>query len=868
METITELATLANVASPSDVVWNEECAYTFHSPYTTDQGIVVDLNTFVGTCQEMALTTSSRGIFVRIVKRRQRKENKAGALETVSVEAPTKLALGVEGGFTTEEDQFETVCTTSVVVLEKVGSLVQIAAEIPYTEESKGTFPTMVAISVDSILNHAGNMLQQDVKTWQLDQDDIQVSKYAENLPFVDNGVEISPDPKSWKCESSGATEKLWLNLSDGYIGGGRKNWDGSGGSNGALDHFKESATQYPLVVKLGTITADLETADCYSYAPDEDGPVRIPNLAGLLEKRGIKVSAMQKTVKSTAELEVELNANYAFDAITEAGANLTPVSGPGLQGLQNLGNSCYLNSVMQVLMAVPELSKRYGTSPGGSLTQHNLLQNVPPKEAAGNLLTQTTKLASALTSGLFAHPIAEEIGPDANAMVTDPKYRLAPRMLKNVVGKNHVDFCTGQQQDAAQFLQYYLELLELQERKASARLTKGDGPLYTTSHLFGFRTTSRLECQADQAVKYKDSATETIWSLRIPMEKAVVPKDGDKEATDVPEQKRLKADDEEPKPVPRLSIEACLDSWASETTIDGLQWSHLGNAKHSATQKTRLTNFPRYIVLQAQRYTLGPDWSPIKLEVSLDVPDEMDLSKYKFLGPLPSDRVVPAESADTEAKTADGPTTPAVDEAALAQLMDMGFSLNSCKRALTAVGGNNIEAAMGWVFEHNTDSDFNDPLPDVGTDVSPEIGKAVAESAVQSLADSLGCFSVDQVRVALEETNGAPDRAADWLFSHMDDLEGAISALKKNKASVEPVGSEESVSLEDGPGFYRLTGLISHIGKNTGSGHYVAHLKKGDKWIIFNDEKVAVSELPPKEHAYLYLLQRTDTIDSPHESY
>jgi len=63
----------------------------------------------------------------------------------------------------------------------------------------------------------------------------------------------------------------------------------GSGGSNGALDHYKETGEKYPLVVKLGTITADIETADCYSYAADEDGPVKIPNLAELLEKRGIK---------------------------------------------------------------------------------------------------------------------------------------------------------------------------------------------------------------------------------------------------------------------------------------------------------------------------------------------------------------------------------------------------------------------------------------------------------------------------------------------------------------------------------------------------------------------------------------------------
>ena len=95
------------------------------------------------------------------------------------------------------------------------------------------------------------------------------------------------------QCEKSGDNENLWLNLSDGFIGGGRKNWDGSGGSNGALDHFTETGEKYPLVVKLGTITEDISTADCYSYAKDEDGPVKIPNLKDLLEKRGIMVAAM-----------------------------------------------------------------------------------------------------------------------------------------------------------------------------------------------------------------------------------------------------------------------------------------------------------------------------------------------------------------------------------------------------------------------------------------------------------------------------------------------------------------------------------------------------------------------------------------------
>lgn len=52
----------------------------------------------------------------------------------------------------------------------------------------------------------------------------------------------------------------------------------------------------------------------------------------------------MDKTVKSMAELQLELNKCHDFSAITEAGAKLQPVSGPRLTGLVNLGNSCYMN--------------------------------------------------------------------------------------------------------------------------------------------------------------------------------------------------------------------------------------------------------------------------------------------------------------------------------------------------------------------------------------------------------------------------------------------------------------------------------------------------------------------------------------------
>ena len=33
--------------------------------------------------------------------------------------------------------------------------------------------------------------------------------------------------------------------------------------------------------------------------------------------------------------------------------------------------------------------------------------------------------------------------------------------------------------------------------------------------------------------------------------------------------------------------------------------------------------------------------------------------------------------------------------------------------------------------------------------------------------------------------------------------------------------------------------GFVSHMGASTAAGHYVAHIRKGGRWVIYNDEKV-----------------------------
>jgi ubiquitin carboxyl-terminal hydrolase 5/13 len=65
-------------------------------------------------------------------------------------------------------------------------------------------------------------------------------------------------------------------------------------------------------------------------------------------------------------------------------------------------------------------------------------------------------------------------------------------------------------------------------------------------------------------------------------------------------------------------------------------------------------------------------------------------------------------------------------------------------------------------------------------------------------------------------------ERAADWLFSHADDLDAALAGVSESSASVAaaPAASgagEGAGSFQDGNADYELVGFVSHMGSNTG---------------------------------------------------
>ena len=69
---------------------------------------------------------------------------------------------------------------------------------------------------------------------------------------------------------------------------------------------------------------------------------------------------SMKKTSQTMAEIQVALNHSYDFSKVLEEGQELIKLNGQGFVGLKNPGNSCYMNSVLQLLASLPEAKQIY----------------------------------------------------------------------------------------------------------------------------------------------------------------------------------------------------------------------------------------------------------------------------------------------------------------------------------------------------------------------------------------------------------------------------------------------------------------------------------------------------------------------------
>uniref|UniRef100_A0A8C1YX57 Ubiquitin carboxyl-terminal hydrolase n=1 Tax=Cyprinus carpio TaxID=7962 RepID=A0A8C1YX57_CYPCA len=810
-EILMSVLSTIRVPRPGDRVHKDECAFSFASP-ESDGGLYVCMNSFLGFGSKYV----------------ERHHVKTGQRAYLHITRTRKTQVRIEGGFDVEQEQYEE--EVKVVLFPDRQEVT--SEDLQTLIGCVGVVLLQVSLSMAGL--QAADSVSHTLQVQQWDGEVRQESKHAAELKQLDNGIKIPPC--GWKCEVCDLQENLWMNLTDGKVLCGRRYFDGSGGNNHALLHYQQ--TGYPLAVKLGTITPD--GADVYSY--DEDDMVLDSKLPEHLSHFGIDMMTMEKVLS--------LNQRVGeWEVIQESGSTLRPLWGPGLTGMKNLGNSCYLNSVMQVLFTIPDFQTKY-------VSNIDKVFNEAPSDPTQDFKTQMSRLC--LSHSLivlvwnvtifdfcssFDKPII-----NVYLFVQGDQVGIAPRMFKALVGRGHPEFSTNRQQDAQEFLLHFINMVE-------RNCLSGMNP----SEAFRFLVEEKIVCQQSQKAKYTQRV-DYIVQLPVPMDQAT-----NMEELQEAERRREEAESSgaPPSAAPRAQIPfaACLAALSEPETLTDF-WSSAVQAKTTATKTTRFASFPDHLVIQIKKFTFGLDWVPKKLDVSIDVPDTLDLSALRAMGQQPGEELLP-EVAPLPLVTPDvkvkGILAPVLDDSTVSQLCEMGFPLEACRKAVYYTGNTGIDAAMNWVMGHMEDPDFSAPL------VLPGSSSAPGTTPTESLPEehlvtivSMG-FSRDQATRALRATNNVLERAVDWIFSHLDDLE----SMDVSEGGRSGGGSEASREpppgprVRDGTGKYELFAFISHMGTSTMCGHYVCHIKKDQQWVIFNDQKVCASEKPPKDLGYLYFYRR-----------
>jgi ubiquitin carboxyl-terminal hydrolase 5/13 len=550
------------------------------------------------------------------------------------------------------------------------------------------------------------------------------------------------------------------------------------------------------LVVKLGTIQARLDggvSGDCYCYTCDD--AVLDQDLDSHVAMFGLDPRTEEKTEKSTAELELEQNLSLELSRITEAGHDLRPVDGPGFTGLANLGNTCYMASVLQVLFAMPSFVDRFAVH-----GNRNFLQGARDAE------TQVARIADALTSGRF------------------PAEHVNPRLLKSLVCAGHPEFSTSRQQDAAEFLEFFCDVVD------RMHATRHD---QNPVNSIRFTVQDRLQCTTCKGVRYTQHN-----QVLLPVE------------------------------VVEDSVARSVEAAFSESQIDGFDCP-VCKQRTTAVTQPRLLSYPDFLCVQLKRFVIDTSsWTVSKLDRAVTDAETLNVEPLRasHRGISPGEVEFPPVAA-----TGSGASHSAAPKAAelqpdimiVANLESMGFPASKCQRAALAVKNASVEAATEWLFAH-----MDDPEEETAEKSAPANKKVCLTFRDEDVAmlTSMG-FSVSQAKRALYECNNRVDTAVEWIFEHPDETIEAIESKLAEApspiaggSSAASTGQNEMVSDGQG-GQYELFALVSHIGKSTASGHYVAHIRKTvdgqPRFVLFNDGKVAVSEEPPKDLAYVYVYRR-----------
>ncbi|XP_040269971.1 ubiquitin carboxyl-terminal hydrolase 8 [Bufo bufo] len=280
---------------------------------------------------------------------------------------------------------------------------------------------------------------------------------------------------------------------------------------------------------------------------------------------------------------------------------SLNPVfggAGPALTGLRNLGNTCYMNSVLQCLCNTPHLAEYF---------HKNYYQ------------------ADINRSNLLGHKgeVAEEFGVVMKALWTGQYKYITPKDFKVTIGKINDQFAGFSQQDSQELLLFLMDGLHEDLNKADNRKRHKEE---NNDHLNDAQA-------ADIAwIKHKQLNESIIVALFQGQFKSTV-----QCLTCHKKSRTFEAFMYLSLPLPssKCSLQDCLKSFSKEEKLTDNNRFFCSNCKtrRDSTKKIEIWKLPPVLLVHLKRFSYEGRWKQ-KLQTHVDFPlEHLDLSQY-VIGP------------------------------------------------------------------------------------------------------------------------------------------------------------------------------------------------------------------------------------------
>lgn len=595
------LGSLGNPSLTSNI-YKDECVYCFETTFDA-HGLNVCLLCFEGFCndhKQLHLDKLGHPLALNIVKER-----------TESKEHKNITEIKVSEG--NEEQNEKLVCATINCLL----------CNLPVEEDEKAT------TLKNQILQTNSARRKQQVAASSWSDQPLTACPHLFNLLAKREGgsPRESINQQCFSCELDG---NLWLCLECGNVACGRAQWDGTGGRGHAKQHFE--AASHPLATKLGTIVYDPTQTnkanqfqgDIYCYHCDE--MLALTGDPAPLVQRLISLGLSDLSTKyemSISELTVEQNQNFEFSMRDASGQVYETAAGPHCLPIKNLGNSCYMSSIIQACLSLSDFKHRY-------TTEHF---KHCPRDAPLCVDCQMAKVVEE-----YEHPVSTHLP-------------IAPWMLKVVLAAGNTQFSSSQQQDATEFFEHLVNVLE--RNSTGAEL----------SPLFNLQTRQLLECTKCSIQKYGQYENTLTTCVNLVAAMNAVPLDG------------IERGVIDGKPVAFIHSTDCLENTFGPEEIDFTCEGCTERMKKSSIISP--SGLPPYLVIQLGRFAMSNDGKVVKM-------DDLGISG---LG------TIDLASFVRDSSTAVSST----DDDNIQALQGMGFG--ACQSQVAASLFKSPEQAMDWLL-------------------------------------------------------------------------------------------------------------------------------------------------------------------------